>query len=80
MYLLNSLLLSSKQLPLTLDELASKIENKQLTTMFMYYNTETQLLLNDSRNVDPHVKNLHRAIDMNVIEYFYTSKRGAAKI
>jgi hypothetical protein len=64
-YLLNSLLLSSKRLPLTLDEIASKIETRQMTAMFLSDVTDAKTVIEASRNESAEFEHLYRAITSN---------------
>jgi hypothetical protein len=70
MYLLNSLMLSSKRLPLTLSELAHKIETKQMTVMFDIPESNLERLLINNRNVSIGLQNFHRAVTANPAEYY----------
>jgi hypothetical protein len=70
MYLLNSLILSSVRGPLTLDELASKIEMKQITAIFNIPDAESQILLNASRYASSELAHLHRALIVHPPEYY----------
>jgi hypothetical protein len=59
-------------MPLTIDELANKIETHQMIAMFDRVDNYVQNVLKESRNVSKMSAHLHHAITVNPPVYFYT--------
>jgi hypothetical protein len=59
-----------------MNELAYKIESKQMNVMLNVYESDSQNLLNASRQTSREFQYFNRALDVNPPVYFYTASAG----